>query len=518
MTPAISIARALADANLLGAALGDVASWRTWRTVLKAAFTEVLTAEEQELFALVAGGRALPTRRVRELWCGPIGRRSGKSRMAAAVAVHIALLTDHSKRLVPGEIGTVAVIAASREQAGVVFGYIRGFLQASALLAGQVESIGRDEIMLHGDICISVVTNSFRVARGMTLLAVVGDEVSYWRDETSAQPDIETYRAVLPSLVASGGMWVGISTGYRRAGLLYAKHREHFGYDGDDVLVVSGATETFNPTIDPALIAKARAQDPEAAEAEWDGGFRRDIAAFLSDRDIDAAVDHDRPLELRPRSDLAYNAFTDPSGGRHDAYCLAIGHFEGTQTDGRFVLDVVRGVQPPLDPQATTRAFADLLADYGLSVVTGDAYAAEWVEAAFRDAGITYQRSEKPKSALYLEAQTLFARGAISLPDHPILLRELRLLERRTHRSGRDTVDHGWRGHDDHANAVLGCAAHAMRGGYNTNLDWIFGPDTDVPPVDPAAVNGIRFKSEWQRIQFRNHILSAGGQRPWWSY
>ena len=106
------------------------------------------------------------------------------------------------------------------------------------MLAGQVASIGRDEICLHGDICISVVTNSFRVARGMTLLAVIGDEVSYWRDESSAQPDVETYRAVLPSLVASGGMWIGICTGYRRAGLLFQKHRDHFGHDGDDVLVV----------------------------------------------------------------------------------------------------------------------------------------------------------------------------------------------------------------------------------------------------------------------------------------
>jgi hypothetical protein len=62
-------------------------------------------------------------------------------------------------------------------------------------------------------------------------------------------------------------------------------------------------------------------------------------------------------------------------------------------------------------------------------------------------AGIKYVRAQKPKSALYLEAQTLFARGSISLPNHPTLLRELRLLERRTHRSGRDTVDHGLRGH-----------------------------------------------------------------------
>jgi hypothetical protein len=146
---------------------------------------------------------------------------------------------------------------------------------------------------------------------------------------------------------------------------------------------------------------------------------------------------------------------------------------------------------PPFDPQEVTRAFAALLKYYELGTVTGDNFSAEWVASAFRDAGISYVRSEKPKSALYLEAQALFARGAISLPDHPILLRELRLLERRTHRSGKDTVDHGWHGHDDHANAVLGCAAHAMGGGYDaTNMDWIFGPDTDVA-VNPAGAGGV---------------------------
>jgi hypothetical protein len=42
------------------------------------------------------------------------------------------------------------------------------------------------------------------------------------------------------------------------------------------------------------------------------------------------------------------------------------------------------------------------------------------------------------------------------LPNHPKLLRELRLLERHTHRSGKDAVDHPRNGHDDHANAVCG--------------------------------------------------------------
>ena len=77
MKPAIPISEALADEHLLGSALGDVTSWQIWCTILKAAFAEHLTGAEHALFALVAGGRALPSRRVRELWCGPIGRRSG---------------------------------------------------------------------------------------------------------------------------------------------------------------------------------------------------------------------------------------------------------------------------------------------------------------------------------------------------------------------------------------------------------------------------------------------------------
>ena len=33
-------------------------------------------------------------------------------------------------------------------------------------------------------------------------------------------------------------MWIGISTGYRKLGLLYQKWKDHFGQDGDDVLVI----------------------------------------------------------------------------------------------------------------------------------------------------------------------------------------------------------------------------------------------------------------------------------------
>src|SRR6476661_1923751 len=123
-------------------------------------------------------------------------------------------------------------------------------------------------------------------------------------------------------------IWIGISTGYRKIGLLYQKWRDHFGHDGDDVLVVQGPSSLFNSSLDLGMIERATAADPEAAESEWGGGFRGDINAFLSDDVIERAIDYARPLELPPRN-LRYTAFADPSGGRHDAFTLCIGHKEG---------------------------------------------------------------------------------------------------------------------------------------------------------------------------------------------
>ena len=256
------------------------------------------------------------------------------------------------------------LLAASRSQARVAFDYVCGFLDASPILRQQILGITSEEVRLRDNVVIAVHAGSYRTIRGRTLLAVVADETSFWRDETSAQPDVEVFRACAPALAASGGIWIGISTGYRKIGLLYQKWRDHFGHDGDDVLVVQGPSSLFNSSLDLGMIERATAADPEAAESEWGGGFRGDINAFLSDDVIERAIDHGRPLELPPRN-FRYTAIADPSGGRHDAFTLCIGHKEGES----FVADVVRGTRAPFDPVEVTRSYATLLKDYQLSNV-----------------------------------------------------------------------------------------------------------------------------------------------------
>jgi hypothetical protein len=184
-------------------------------------------------------------------------------------------------KLSGGERGMVLVLSASVEQSRVVFNYCVAFLQASDVLQGEVEIVTRNEIRLKNGIIISLHANSFRSVRGRTLCAVIFDEVAFWRDDRTATPDTEVYSAVLPSLLTTNGMLIGISSPYRRVGLLYAKYKRYFGVDSDDTLVVAGASKAFNPLLSDAAIAAQMEADPLAARSEWEAEFRSDIAAFL---------------------------------------------------------------------------------------------------------------------------------------------------------------------------------------------------------------------------------------------
>jgi hypothetical protein len=374
--------------------------------------------------------------------------------MAGALAVFEAALTDHRTHLAPGEVGVVACISPTRAQAQIVKDYALGFFEASPILRGEVAEVTTDEIRLKNGNVICTLPVDYRTLRGRTLLLAILDEASFLRDATSSTPDIEAARALLPGLSTTGGMLVVLSSPYRRAGLLFQLHRDHFGKDDgdDDVLVVAGPSTTFNPTLDVGMLEAARQSDPEAAASEWFGTWRSDLAAFLDDATIESAVDRSRPLELPPRAGFNYFAFVDASAGRHDAFAICVAHGEGQ----RMVADVVRGCPAPFDPQRVANEYADLAREYGCRSVTGDNYAGEWVAGAFRAAGVAYERAELTASELFLEGLPLFARGMASIPPHPALLRELRLLERRVSRSGKDSVGSPANATDDHANALFG--------------------------------------------------------------
>ena len=225
--------------------------------------------------------------------------------------------------------------------------------------------------------------------------------------------------------------------------------------------------------IDPAIIAQAYEDDPESAAAECGAEFRSDIAAFVTREVIDNCTEAGR-FELPPLPGVTYCAFTDPSGGSADAMTLAIAH---AGSDERAILDAVREVRPPFSPESVVRDFAQLLRSYRVSRVVGDRYAGEWPRERFREHGIAYDLSDRPKSDLYRDVLPMLNSGKVELLDLPRLASQLCGLERRTARSGRDSIDHAPGGHDDIANAVAGAVLAAklpvQKPAYAMSLNWM---------------------------------------------
>lgn len=443
----ISPSIAIGDPELLGDFFSG-GSWAPWRAVLKGAYCELLDERELELFRKVAG-RDPPSRRVRELWI-KAGRRAGKDSIASAIAT-VAALEDYRPYLRPGERASILCLACDREQAKIIHRYIAAYFHTKPLLRPLVERETEEGLELTNGVEIIVATNSFRAVRGRTIACVVLDEVAYWRDSEAANPDTEIYNALVPGLATlPGAMLIGISTPYRRTGLLYQKWVEHYGKPDDDVLVVGGPSRLFNETLDQRIIDKALERDPEAAAAEWMAEWRSDISDFLDRGLVEAAID--AGIQARPPRACRYFAFVDASGGRGDSFACAIAHGEGKD----IVLDTLYERRPPFDPTTVVADVAALLKNYSLAEATGDNYGAEWVVEAFARQGVRYLRSDRDRSKIYLDVLPLFTAGRIRLLDNKRLVHQFVTLERHTSRSGRDSIRHVAGGHDDLANACAG--------------------------------------------------------------
>jgi hypothetical protein len=459
----VSILDVMADVRLFASQF-QTATWAAWRAFLAALFALTMTAEQLAIYRTHTGRSTPPTTAASEGWL-IVGRRGGKSRIAALIAVYLACFRDYTSILAPGEVGTVMLIAGDRRQARTLMRYITGLIDSVPMLASMVVGRTAESLTLSNRIVIEIHTASFRSTRGYTIVAAICDEIAVWRADSdeSANPDTEILNAIRPAMsTVPGALLLCISSPRARRGALWTSFKDHFAHDGDPILVWQSDTRSMNPAVSEAVIAEAYARDESSARAEWGGEWRNDLEDFVSHEALTAVVTpgiRERGYDPSHR----YVAFDDPSGGSSDSMVLAIAHRENNVA----VLDFVHERRAPFDPADVVAEQAAILKRYGIRRVVGDRYAGEWPASRFRENGITYVPAEQNRSELYLSLLPEITSKRVALLDHPRLLLQLGALERRVARAGRDSVDHAPGSHDDLANAVAGalllCQSNAAR-------------------------------------------------------
>jgi hypothetical protein len=284
----MNILEALNSPKILGQRFSGP-DWTAWRSFLAATFGLPMSSDEQAIYTRCTGRTALPTSPAREAWV-IAGRRAGKSRIAALIAVFLACFRDWSSHLAPGERAVIMCLAADRKQAGVVLRFIKGLLESVPVLASLMDHPTAESIHLTNDVVIEVDTSSFRAVRGYTIVAAILDELAYWPLEESANPDVEVVNAIRPAMsTIPQALLIAISSPYSQRGVLWDAFKRYYGKDGD-ILVRRAPTRTMNPTVSEAEVSRAYELDPISAAAEFGAEFRGDLSTFFSRAALERAI------------------------------------------------------------------------------------------------------------------------------------------------------------------------------------------------------------------------------------
>lgn len=403
---------------------------------LKAFYGLDLSDREREICCRGTGRETYVSRVQRETTL-LAGRRAGKTKLAAIIASYEAF-RDH--RIPRGEHAYVMLIAPTLAQAKLAFDYILKNIQSSEILSAKIKRVRGNEVELKNGIIIGCYPCSRVSVRGRSAVAIICDEICFWRNEvTSIHNDEEVLAALRPSMASfSSSKLIKISTPNIKRGVVYEELQRRGELDYD---VWHLTTQELNPTVSDEFLEAERKRSPEDFNREYLAQFVDSVTALIDPELLARCVINGR-RELPPVPGMPYAAAID-AGFRRSDFGMAIAH----RTDeGLILVDCVPfwtgSKHAPLGFQWVCGQVAGILRQFGINVLKGDQYCAVAIKEEFLKLGISYDEvtfSRTIRAQIFNNLLHLIVQGLIELPDHPELLRQLRSLE--IHRSTDGSID-----------------------------------------------------------------------------
>lgn len=379
-----------------------------------------LWPRQRDLLAAVAAGPRF------HVWA--LGRRSGKTTMAALVGLHSCLFRpDLDAKVRPGERRYAVAVATNREQARLLLRAARSIVEDSPLLSDVVESATEDELAFTNGTAFRAFPCSSRGGRGWPISTLIMDEAAHFLSETDGyQTADRVFEALAPATAqfGDGARVILSSTPYGTEGLFARLYDQALSGELPAASAHHASSAEVNPTIDADFLEAEEARDPDAFRQEYLAEFTGSGDAYLDMGRFEIA---DRgPLEPAYGKGWVVGldpAFArDPFGvavvGRHpeDRRRLLVGHVDALDARGDF--------GGPLE------AVTELADAFGARVVT-DQYAAPAVLERLRGAGLSVREhamTAATKTAIFAELRARLYAGDLEVYRHPGLTAELRRL------------------------------------------------------------------------------------------
>jgi hypothetical protein len=414
-----------------------------------------------------------------------LGRRSGKTFMAAIAAVYMCFAQDEYfiKRVRKGEKWYIVTVANDLGQSKIALDNIRQLILNSPF-AQEITRETSLEIEISNNCVFQAIPASARASRGKAVVAILQDELAFSIEGDANRGAEAMYTALAPSIAQFGkyGKIIELSSPYLNSGIFYDHFRQAQSgeFPGMQALQVPTWEINVHLPFGCDFLENARKKDEETFFVEFGAQFRKNNSTLVAPEIIDAAVNKNRRTSI-PQRDLmgTYVLALDPARGGEgrDAYVACIVHYEGE----RLVVDQfhefeanfeiagkkevnIAEVEYWITEQHRMYNFESIILDQYNSAST-----IQSLSGSFPISELTWSVSTKMKA--FGKLKELLNSGLIELPNHKEAIKQLKNLGVIYRASGQWTVTGGKESAvDDYCFCLAGAILQATK---EDSIDWI---------------------------------------------
>jgi hypothetical protein len=406
-----------------------------------------------------------------------IGRRGGKTTLAAMLAIYCAIKLNWKKFLHKTPFATVLILSHSREFSEEVLEIIRTFIDNSPVLKKlknnrkknsastmnlAIPFISDDGKIEYSRVQIKVGAASSKTTRGIAACAVLCDEIAYWNlEDTLKETDEKILKAVRPATKQFGSkaILIKLSSPGIRQGVLYKEYEKWREEKLPDSYVVFKAPSwVWNDILPSEEFEEEWQLDAKGFDSEYRANFVDALSNFIVPEFTDLAVMPGVKF-LPPEAEedgVTYSAAID-AAFKGDVFTFSvIGHFEN-----RLKQYVIKGWEgTPENPvkASDVAKFARIICkQYGIDFVAADQYSFQPLREIFEQFGVTlkeYPFSITYKKKIYFNLKRRVHSQQIDLLDNDKLIKEIKELVVEQTPSGQIRIGHPAGGSDDYADAT----------------------------------------------------------------
>jgi hypothetical protein len=272
------------------------------------------------------------------------GRRSGKSRIAAAVAVHSLLLSDRLDGfMTPHEPRFAVVVANSEDQAQIVRGLAVSLVKSSPKLRRRLVGESATTLVFQGNRILKVLPCNSRTIRGLPASCVVLDEMGHYLSETEG-PAVA--RRIWEALTPAVGQFQGegrvlcVSTPGDAGGLFEELFLKADAGEMSGAVAFSASTLEMNPGMTAEFLEAQRAAlGPDGFAREYEARFVAGGGAFFDPDDLRDVTGRRR--EALPQDGRDWVCALDPSSGGDPYGLVVVGRDVRRGYEGRLLVGQV---------------------------------------------------------------------------------------------------------------------------------------------------------------------------------